>query len=316
MLTSLQQRYGRWRFALACAGVLDTSPVTLDPQSQVMLFTQLQHKDVLLALIAFKSFTARVRVGAMRILNDGTLTDDDLHLLASHLPGVQVLELAEVRRPTCPTGGCWERLLWIGRFNRDHYVVQLDSDTLAVDDLPEVQACITEGRSFVIGTWDEQDFETMIFRSQAARKYLATRTGIRHVQALAEANFDKIDGCQELRYVRGCAGFSGFAKGSIDLAFVDDISRQMRAAIGDAWDRWGSEQVMSNIVVASDRRAVVLPHPKYCDCTRIAEGTTSFVHFIGTCRFVGDTYRTMARQVIGQLRQRLRQQAAIGPSPD
>jgi hypothetical protein len=303
MLASFQQRYRRFRFGRACAGVLKTPPVTLDSRSDVMLFAQLQHKDVLLALIAFKSFIAKVPVGAMRILNDGSLTAADRLLLENHLPGVQFLELAEVRTAACPRGGCWERLLWISRLSGDHFVIQLDSDTLAVAELPEVKQCIAEGRSFVIGTWDDQDFETMEFRSAATASYLATRPGRPHVQALAEANFDKLEDYLRLRYVRGCAGFSGFARGSVDRDFVEAISRQMRGVIGEAWDQWGSEQVMSNIVVANDSRAVVLPHPKYCDCTRIRPDTTTFVHFIGTCRFVDDTYQDMARRVIEQLRQ-------------
>ena len=298
MLYGLRDKYNRFRFARACAGVMQTPPARLDSQSNVLLFTQLQHKDVLLALIAVKSFVGKVPIGSVRILNDGSLTSTDLAVLETHLPGVEFLNLETVRTAACPIGGTWERLLWISRLSRDCFVIQLDSDTLTIDELPEVKACIAEGRSFVIGTWDNQKFESMAFRRAEAARYLAAHVGNPHVQLLAEANFDKLEQYESLRYARGCSGFSGFAQGSVDTGFIERISQQMRAAIGDAWHRWGSEQVMSNIVVAHDRRAVVLPHPKYCDCTKVRAGATAFVHFIGSCRFVGDVYSNLARKVI------------------
>jgi hypothetical protein len=237
----------------------------------------------------------------MRILDDGSLTGADKELLAEHLRGVEFLDLAAVRTDACPAGGTWERLLWIARLSRDRFVIQLDSDTLAIEALPEVLDCIAQGRSFAIGTWDKQRFETMEARQAVAAKHLASQQGTPHVQLLAEAHFGKLQQYKTLRYVRGCSGFAGFARGSVDLHFIEDISKQMGAAIGRAWHGWGSEQVMSNIVVANDPNAIVLPHPKYCDCTKLKVGSSVFVHFIGSCRFAGSTYRDLARDVIGKL---------------
>lgn len=278
-----------------------TPPVRLDSHSELMLFTQLQHKDVLLALIAFKSFASRVPIGCMRILNDGSLTRADFHVLAKHLPTVEFLNISEVRTAACPTGGTWERLLWISRLSRDHYVIQLDSDTLTVGELPEVRTCVNERRSFVIGTWDNQIVESMSSRQATADKYLRSMQSAPHVQLLAEANFDKLTQFATLQYVRGCSGFTGFARGSVDTRFIEMISGEMNSAIGEAWNKWGSEQVMSNIVVANDAGTTVLPHPKYCDCTKLKAGAAAFVHFIGSCRFAGNAYSTMARDVIGGL---------------
>jgi hypothetical protein len=302
LLYSLRDKYKRWAFARDCKGVLATPPIELDPRSAVMMYTQLQHKDVLMGLIAFKSFASRVAVGSVRILDDGSLDAGDKTLLREHLPGVEFLELSAVRNDTCPRGGCWERLLWIARLTRDHFVVQLDSDTLTVGPLPEVAACLAESRSFVIGTWDNQTAETMEFRHGEAVRHLAKVAGKPHIQLLAEANFDKLERFHELSYIRGCAGFAGFAMGSVDTEFIEAVSRQMKSAIGEAWSEWGSEQLMSNIVVANDPRAVVLPHPKYCDCTKL-KPDAAFVHFIGSCRFTGGVYARMARLVIAGLQQ-------------
>jgi hypothetical protein len=75
----------------------------------------------------------------------------------------------------------------------------------------------------------------------------------------------------------------------------------MRAAIGDRWHEWGSEQVMSNIVIANIPGAIVLPHPKYADCHKMKQGVTEFIHFIGSCRFDGGNYARLGAEVIATL---------------
>ena len=99
----------------------------------------------------------------------------------------------------------------------------------------------------------------------------------------------------------GVRGSAGFPKQSFTRAFVETVSEQMRAALGDRWSDWGSEQVMSNIVVANIARATVLPHPKYADCHKMQPGATEFVHFIGGCRFDGGHYARLGAQVIDEL---------------
>ena len=75
----------------------------------------------------------------------------------------------------------------------------------------------------------------------------------------------------------------------------------MHAAIGDKWSEWGSEQVMSNIIVANAPHARVLPHPKYADCQKMKPGQTRFIHFIGSCRFRNGTYAQLGTEVVASL---------------
>jgi len=301
MFYKQRDQFNRLKFSLACRSVLSTAPVKADPNSPIALMTQLQHKDVLLALIAFKSFVARVPVGAFFVLNDGSLTADDTSLLQHHLAGVQFLHMQDARSAACPTGGCWERLLSIARLVQDHYVIQLDSDTLTIGDIPEIGACVSDNASFVIGTWDKQDFETMEFRQERAQRIVDGSATPPHIQVAAESNFNRLADFKTLRYVRGCAGFSGFGRGSFERSFVEELSGQMLSALGDRWREWGSEQVMSNIVVANTPGSRVLPHPKYCDCTRIKNGETVFIHFIGSCRFTGGVYAGRAKETLSKL---------------
>jgi hypothetical protein len=299
MFYKLKDRIRRMRFARACEGVLRAAPVRLDTASRMVVLSQLQHKDVLMFLLALKSFARRIGTRAVHVLDDGTLTAEDRITLARHIPEVALLDRAEFRSAACPRGGCWERLLAISDLVRDYYVVQLDSDTLTLGAIDEVCASVGEERAFVLGTWDRQTFESMGERARAAQKL---DHGLRaHVQVVAEANLDKLKEFETLRYVRGCAGFAGYPRQSFERAFIESISTEMRSVIGDKWDEWGSEQVMSNIVVANCVKADVLPHPKYADCRKMKAEVTEFIHFIGSCRFDGERYARLGAQVIASL---------------
>jgi hypothetical protein len=299
MFYQLRDRVHRYRFAGACKGILQAAPVVLDASSNLMVLSQVQHKDVLLYLLAVKSFARQVRPRAVCVLNDGSLSANDRAVLREHIPGVNLLELAEFRNAVCPRGGTWERLLAIASMVRDHYVIQLDSDTLTIGPIEEVRHCIEHQAAFALGTWNKQKIETMRERCETASK-LAHQTDS-HVQVVAEANLDKLDDFESLRYVRGCSGFAGFARQSFTREFVEAISGQMQAAIGAKWSEWGSEQVMSNIVIANIPNAIVLPHPKYADCHKMQAGMTEFIHFIGSCRFDDGNYARLGAQVIATL---------------
>ena len=300
MFYSLKDKLSRLHFNYSSRALLKTAPIELNPDSRLAILSLHQHKDMLMYLLAIKSFAAHIPIGAVHIINDGTLTRKDEILLRAHIPNVQIRPIQEVNTGTCPRGGCWERLLSIVELSRDWYVIQLDTDTLALGNLQEVADCVANNEAFSIGTWDGQTFESMLERQQVAQQLIAAKSHS-HIQVIAEANFHLLQGFEQMRYVRGCAGFSGFSKGGMDRAFIERISSEMSAGLGARWNEWGTEQVMSNIVVANSPASRVLPHPKYCDCTKIRDGQTHFVHFIGACRFKQGVYARFARQVIAGL---------------
>lgn len=250
-------------------------------------------------LVALRSFTRYVPIKGVHLLNDGSVTSEDQAQLHEHIPGLVFHDLAEFCSTSCPSGGCWERLLGIAELVRDHYVVQLDSDTLTISAIDEVVECVRNDAGFTLGTWNHQKFETMTDRAIQAKKIVADQDGS-HIQVLAEANLDKLSGYESLRYVRGCAGFAGFPARSFSRDRVEALSREMSAALGSSWNAWGSEQFVSNVIVANSAHAIVLPHPKYCACNRV-QAETAFIHFIGSCRFNDGTYARLARRVIGEL---------------
>jgi hypothetical protein len=299
MFFRLKTTTARNLFNFRCKGILSTPPVKLNPSAGFTVLSQLCHADMLMYLVAIKSFARQLNPAAILIVNDGSLTPEDQELLRNHLPGAQIHEASQFRLPHCPRGGAWERLIAISTFVHDSYIIQLDSDTLTFTPIQEVADSVRENRSFAIGTWDNQRPESMQERLDVARIHAIGPKP--HVQLVAEANLDAIRGFESMRYIRGCAGFSGFARGSFNPEQLDQLSRQMGAALGERWNEWGSEQFMSNVIVANSQDPRVLPHPKYCDCTRYEEGKAAFVHFIGTCRFTKGRYSRAARQIIREL---------------
>jgi hypothetical protein len=284
----------RWWFGRRTRCILKSPPIKLDVGGPALL-TLLQHKDVQMYLAAIKSFARHLRPNEVHIVDDGSLTSEDRVLLGEHVPGVVFHDLKTSREHDLPSGGCWERLSAVARLSETRYVIQLDADTLTLAGIPEVEEAVRNKQSFTIGTWDDQALEPAIERARAAQAHLGN--GTPHVQLLAEAAFDRLHNNEDLLYVRGCAGFAGFAPGPGKLQLMKTLSAQLSALIGDRWQEWGSEQVMSNLVVANQPNAIVLPHPAYADCEKKQCGRTRFIHFIGTCRFRTGDYARMIRRM-------------------
>ncbi|MHB1145665.1 MAG: hypothetical protein ACYCZS_12285 [Thiobacillus sp.] len=294
MFYKQKDKLRRWVFSRQVRALLDTPPLQMAGGIAPLVLSQLQHKDVLMYLAAVKSFSRHLPPGEIHIVDDGSLTAADYALLKRHIPDIQFHELAKYREPGLPQGGCWERLIAIAHLSQTRYVIQLDSDTLTLAPINEVASAVQHGQSFAIGTWDRQEIEPATERAHTAQSRIGTARP--HIQVLAEANFDRIQGAETLKYVRGCAGFSGFAPGTGKIELMRRLSGQLQALIGDRWLEWGSEQVMSNLVVANQPDAIVLPHPDYADCEKMCPGKTRFIHFIGTCRFKSGLYAKLVNQ--------------------
>lgn len=300
MFYQLKDKLNRYLFSRACKQIFNTPPVIATTNQPVAVLTLLQHKDVILFLIAIKTFAKQVALSKVFIINDGSLNNDDLMTLRKHIPIADVYDAKQFSEPLCPKGGCWERLLAIACFIDQFYIIQLDSDTLTLSDPDEVKDHIKTNTGFALGTWDNQKIESMSISSERVQKNV-NPTPDAHVQMVAEAHFFKLDGSENLRYVRGCAGFSGFPKQSFNKQFIIDFSTKMEKEIGSKWHQWGSEQVMSNVVVANLDKTMVLPHPKYTDCKKMKLPDTCFIHFIGECRFTSGTYARLAQKAINSM---------------
>lgn len=300
MFFRAKRAVGRAWFDFNCRSLLHTPPITLTDDS-LALVSMICHGEVLMYLLAAKSFCRRLgRVPRVVLLDDGSLTKSDYATILSHIPQATIVPISDVPPARCPKGSCWERLLLISDLVQESFVVQLDSDTLTVHSIPEVEEHIAANRSFtLLGDRSYPEIEPMAEACQRSKDNQSVM-----VQAVCERSFDQLPEAASLKYVRGNAGFNGFAKGSITREKVEWFSDLMRRIAKGTWDEWGSEQLTSNLLIANAPAATALPSPKYVSYwahTDVPYENSAFLHFIGPYRFANGFYIKTAKQVIATL---------------
>lgn len=296
MLHEIKDKVRRSWFNWRCQGSLSL-PVFESQDDGLKIVSMVSHKDILMYLLAVKSVGQYLRCGQVIVLDDGSLTSDDKSLLEDHLPASRLLNAEDLQSSFCPSGGTWERLIFISDLAEDNYVIQMDSDTLALAEIIEVKTCIETNTSFTLGTGMGRAISSMVDVCTQMRAIHDS-----HVQVVAEQNFCKLIDYDNLKYVRGCSGFAGFAKGSLNRAKLESFSAEMRSILAEKWSQWGSEQVTSNFCIANSPDASVLPYPKYANFSpQISCKESSFLHFIGTYRFCDGIYLEKAKEVIRHL---------------
>ncbi|OJW69834.1 MAG: hypothetical protein BGO57_16990 [Sphingomonadales bacterium 63-6] len=284
--------------------VLGTAPL-LPADDGVILYSMIGTKVLLPYLVAIKSLHQHLRRGRIVILDDGTLTPADKAVLAYHLGDPEIRHIAEVDLGPCPRGCVWERLLLLLELRKDAYVIQVDSDTVTLGPVPEVAAAIDQGCNFTLKGEDSA-------RWLPVDDFVKTTPGFdpfspeTHVQGATEEILPQIHAGlpQPSYYVRGCAGFAGFAPGGLGRKSAEDFSREAEAILGhESWKRWGSEQVMSNVIVANEGEPVLLPYDRYLNFwNEQLPADTRFAHFIGTYRFHLGAYAEATRRAIAALK--------------
>lgn len=296
MLYKIKRKFDRAWFNLRCAGIYKTPPVRCDASSNVVIVSQLHHPDLTMYMLAAKSFARYVKPQGFVIVDDG-LTPEDKRILSTHFQCIQFLPRSSVGSDICPTGGCWERFLTLANQNQSHYVIQLDSDTLTLSEPTEVLGSIAAGRSFTLGTSSGTHFVNLSEATRYANSDLHP-----HVQNHAERALGLYPDSAQFKYVRGCAGFTGFAPGKLSAASIEKFSLQMQTLVGQQkWHEWGSEQVASNFMVANIDDSIVLPIDRYpfwepgIDISRAV-----LIHFFGTFRFIGGMYIRQSLRIIQQ----------------
>lgn len=276
-----------------------TSPIATNPNSTLMVVSQLRSSDVYMYLIAIKTLMTQLTEARILVLDDG-LYEQDRILLSQHIEGIDFRPVSAIGTGRCPNGSAWERLLAICDECQTKYVIQADADLLAVGSLDLVRRHVRDDRSFVLASSMTPDF---VSPAHAASLVAAqVRKGDTHVQPVAEAHFTEIPRHQTLRYIRGCAGFAGFAMQSTNRRVVEDFSVAMEDVIGPKWHEWGSEQVASNYAIANSTNPAALPVQQYLNFQPNADlSNARLIHFMGKHRFDGGVYRELATRQINTL---------------
>lgn len=289
----LRRDYFRWQYLKVARQIRDTKP--LKPgKLPFMLLSMVHQRDVDSYLVAIKSFTYFLNPQRIVVVCDPSIDDADRAILKQHLPHAELRAADEFVHPDIPRGGVWERLFAISEFTKDTYVIQLDADTLTTRAIPEIGAAVAQEVGFVLGEMPDTPIRSL----QAARdRALPLMRPGAHIQTICESEMVNVGLAPDMRYVRGCAGFTGFPRSADMRDKMLDFSRRMGAHLGADWARWGTEQVTSNYLVANAPGTQSLPFPKYGTPDQ-PETQTAFLHFIGPMRFINNKYKKTSRRVI------------------
>jgi hypothetical protein len=250
-------------------------------------------------ILALKSFYARIRRGKMIAIVDRDMPTRIRKTLEEHLPGIRLAILEDIDTGPCQRGGTWERLLYLLDHSREEYAIQLDADTLTFGKIDEVIRCVDQNTAFTLGDTGEP-IEPMLAIVPNARSLNSNYVGI-----VAERVFDRYPCAQNLKYVRASSGFVGLARGGIARKEIETFHRECEKLLGERWREWGTEQSASNFAVANTPGAIVLPYPKYANFDpEVLHPDGSFLHFLGSHRYLDDYYANLANRVIAELNAR------------
>ncbi len=293
----LRRDWHRHRFQRAVQPVLLCPPLPRGSLA-VTVLSMVQARDTLAYLLALRSFVRHVPAARVVVVCDASMGAAERQTLTSAVPHIELRTAQDFRHPALPVGGCWERLSAITEYATAGPVIQLDADTVSCGPLPEVRAALAQGHGFVMGERPAQSVTTL----HEAQVYAARFAGLGpHIQGDAECLLAQAQ-VSGTRYVRGCAGFTGFHRTPDLQRQLIEFSLAMRRLTAARWDEWGTEQVASNYLVANMHGTRVLPFPDYGTPDQIGVTVVPrFLHFIGSQRFEHAHYANTARRVLAEL---------------
>ena len=240
------------RYAEAIAGVLHTAPIE-QSEGGPAIVSLIGTAQVLPYLVAIKSLRRRIARGRSVIVDDGTLTGEDRAILAHHCGDPEILPHQAVRRGPFPPGDGWALLLTILDRRAGQYWIALDPHSVALADVPEVEAAIASNRSFTLVGGDPPGGPARRLERQVA----------------------VLCGTRGWRYRAGCTGLSGFAAGGAGRALAAGLRAEL-AALGET----ASAQLARNLVLANEAGPVLLPRPRYSrQGSKAPAEDPAFVHF-------------------------------------
>ena len=258
--------------------------------------TMLCKRDFFQYLVSIHSFTSLLNPEKVVVVNDGSLDDWHIKHLQELIDDIIILDGTDFIDERIPTYTSWQRMLAIESLVKDYFVIQLDADLLSKYDLDEVHQAYRSNYSFILGT-ESENVSTLVEAQQTAVNRKQPHNG--HVQHQSELNLDALDKIGFTHYVRGCAGFAGYAKGSFSKDTLIQISNCMFSRIGDKWREWGSEQTAANMMISNMPGAKVLPLSYYGSVARYTQDL-KLIHFLGSWRFQGLLYNKLAKQYISE----------------
>jgi len=295
-------RVKRFSFDRAARGILKTPRVRAKDDGCVIV-SLVSHRDLWMYLVSAKSFAHFFQQGRFVVINDGSLTEGDMRILREQIPEIEIKQIGDISNTCCPKGGCWERLLCVSDYVKDHYVIVLDADMLTQREIPEIKCCVQQNQSFIMGLKRGQNIQPMkdVWGEEVSLHGKLPLDTVDRLQNVFDTNMDMIRGFENFKYLKGSGGFNGFAKGSFVRADVEKFSQSMTAVFGKRWNDWGTEQIAVCFLIANSQKACILPYPKYAIYyanSKVDYMGASVLHFVGMSRFKNGFYKGRAVKII------------------
>jgi hypothetical protein len=297
----MRERLNRWwaerRFARTARRVFATPPMPAGT-GEAVLFSLVSARDLAMYLLAAKSVLRALPHLRVAVLDDGSLGAEGHGALMRHLHGIRILQRSEVATGSVPRDFTWERMFCSIALSKDHYVVQMDSDTIALGSLSDVGTAVASGRAFILAARENPRFGPL----PSAVAWAATNPS-NHIQMVSERAMGGLPGAQALTYVRGSSGFYGFPRATVTAEQAENLFLRMNKLTGGRFIEYGSEQFAANFLIANIPGAMPLPWPAYAvyDARPDVTADPAFLHFIGTYRYHGDVYARAAARVLATL---------------
>jgi len=295
MFYELKKNLRKTFFDINVSDIFNTPPIICSDIASFSILSQIRPSDIKSYLLAIKSFSYYLKPSSIYVVGD-RFTESDWKTLDQHIDNLIRIPIETVNTMACPHGGTWERIFSILELTHKHYIIQIDSDTLTMLYPTEIAECINLNVNFTLGTSLGQNFSTCVEASNFASQFNEDT----HVQTVSEKALASLDNSDNLLYVRGCSGLSGFAHNDVTTNDAEYFSTSMEKIIGSSkWKEWGSEQITSNFLISNSKNKMVLPWPKYCNFNpdNISKNST-FIHFIGNTRYALGTYRKYSKKII------------------
>ena len=298
-------RINRFRFDRAAREVLKTPAIECKDDGCVIV-SLVSHRDLWMYLVSAKSFAHFFGRGRYVVINDGSLSQNDIRILKSQIVGLQVRHIADIPNSQCPKGGCWERFLCVADYVQDNYVIVLDADMVTQMNVSEVADCVELNKSFIMGLYEGQVIQSMkdVWTQEVGKFGKLEMGSSKGIQQVFDTNMDLITGYDHLLYLKGSGGFNGFAKRSLTREDIERFSREMQRIFDERWREWGTEQIAVCFFVANSPSASILPHPQYAIYyanSKIDYAGSAVLHFIGMSRFVKGFYKGSVQGVIKEM---------------
>lgn len=288
-------------FGKSVSRIRETKPISCRQDDAITVVSMVGKDTLLMYLLAIKSFMSNFGYGKIEVINDGSLGSEEIDTLQYHVPGVRISDASDVETHGCPSYISWKRLFKVQQLAQESYVIQLDSDTVSLAPLVDVDERVRANKGFVIGSkrWS-QGVDVSFLRN------VVNNWSTDHPQTEAERNFHKLEFFQDgTKYLRGCAGFAGYPKNFASVEEIQALSGQIERHVGEKWYKWGSEQTATLCLISKCKGSTILPWPYYQNYRfpESSEVTSSmnFVHFIGTSRFSDRCYQRLADLMIERL---------------